>query len=254
MISPINATIATKIQTALANSNVAVVPIAETPLYHLLETCVPIFNVATDSEDPAHVLNESIGMEDNFGIDYHEESLEETVSLVANSVYETMEMLRVSAIPLINAAVATAVDSANAVESNNYSIDSLFLAEIHDNPLVEDLMAQWDGAHVEEVAVMQGFPALDNIEVANLLDFGNPQLNAQLADMVGQHADGWLVDVYDLYFGQTATRSFSAQVNYNRMDEFLVAYVLTQHFEANPPADYEGSLNEYECAIKLLRA
>lgn len=210
--------------------------IPNTPLASLVVETTPVVTPTVGLE--AEAIYQQTEVTDITGINRHEMVLDEVVGTLGEAMVEQMRMVRCDVLPMVKRVASLAIDAANEVKLGEYVIESFFLAEIHDNEAIVELLARWDSYPSSKVISPIGFQKLEESEIITLAATGSPRLDEPMAEMIGRHPASWATSVYEEYFGIQGVKTFTPTIQFPSMDEWLLVHFLARNLADNPQ---EGS-------------
>lgn len=246
MINQTNMDCAVKIFGKIAPFNIKTIIRADTPLEGIVHEMMPMCGVVPDGQDAPVIIQNVVSTENAQGENAFNATIEEAVNVIADVTVNRMETIRGLVLPMISQAVERANDALSTIELADFSIQSYFLADIHDNAFIHEMMENFASATYQEVSMLRGFGARTEGELMELVKTGNPLVDQQLAKMLANHPEGWIVDVYDFFFGRSPYKVYQGHVSFPEMDKLVVGMMLVNAVLESPPEDYPASLSAYE--------
>lgn len=225
--------------------------IPNTPLSYLVTETIPVITPTLGLESAAIV--ETTQVEDIQGVNRHEVVLDEVVGTVGSGIANQMKIACHDVIPMVRRVVAKVEDAIAETTVGDYSIETFFLAEIHDNEAIVELLTRWNEFRADKVVSPVGFQPMAEADIITMSQTGSPRLDEPMAEMIGSHPAGWATTVYEKYFGISEILNYKPVVNLRTMDELLMAFFLARNFADKPQEGSPLSLAQHNnyCATLM---
>lgn len=232
-----------------AKMELSVIP--NTPLAHLVVETTPVVTPTLGLE--AQAIYDQTAITDVTGTNRHEMVLDEVIGTLGEAMVEQMRLVRNDVIPMVRRVTNLALDAAKEVTLGEYNIETFFLAEVHDDEAITELLQHWAAFKANDVTTPIGFQKMEEADIINLASTGSPRLDEPFSEMIGRHTAGWATAVYEEYFGLNSVKTFRGNVNLRQMDEFLLVHFLCKAFVDNPqPGSGLSMLKHNEFCASLL--
>lgn len=214
-------------------------PVGETPLASIVEDGMYSADVEIRGKSALESFTEVTSI--NEDVNPHDQSTQAYAELLGRGIYEQTKFARDTVVPFVRSVYERTRDKVAGVALPTYSVKSFFLADVHDNPSIFDLIAEYKDLPRSEIIRPFGFPSYSEEELIGFLRTGSSIIDADIAKMVGDHDTGWLMDTYNQYFGGNVAGAISVTASPSQMDEYLVAFLLCRKFLNELPENIQTS-------------
>lgn len=249
----------------LADKGIEVTPIEETPVAKLLNAGT--LNLPTRGVDEnAFPVEERIlkasraaGPE---GVIRHDEVMSDLVEVISATVRGNLDMARNVVNPIVKEVVQDTeefVQNSIALKSTHIQIKPVFLPNVFNSSLIEDMVKRFDGIDYKDVDLTLSIPHdTDRESLLELAKTGADAFDNDLKDICSKMSDEDVAYAYNAVFGANPTlraRRLADVVSVNgRPEQALLTHLFARKLINEVPEGVNIGLEEYRAYIATILA
>ena len=241
---------------ALANANITIAPVAETPLSTLIAS---MYSTALDTNAikglecgsyPQEIMAASVAKNQQ-GVVLHDITVDEIVPVVVACVQNGISVARNVVNPIIQAVVSDVNNSVTDLEAQAgtlLGVVPVFYKDAWSNAALAGMVERFSETAASELVPAIEIPLQPNVNFEELLKTPNTALNSNLKSWMDTVGLEHLTQIHQFAFGNAMQRgtSFRAFTNVNEcdIDDLLFIHLIARHYFDNAPGGVDSSLGD----------